>query len=66
MSSRALNKLSASKLDAMYKLAEGGGLGQLRVQFKAQEDDRQHLIRYYLGCAWWWQGHHDWAELNQL
>lgn len=34
----------AVKLDAMYKLAEDEA-AQLRVQFKAQEDDRQHLIR---------------------
>eukprot|EP00775_Hariotina_reticulata_P009232 gene9232-9397_t len=37
----------ASKLDAMYKLAEEEAV-QLRVQFKAQEDDRQHLIRQLL------------------
>lgn len=36
----------AQKLDAMYKLAEQEA-GRLRVQFKAQEDDRQHLIRYH-------------------
>jgi hypothetical protein len=35
----------AVKLDAMYRLAEDEA-AQLRVQFKAQEDDRQHLIRY--------------------
>jgi len=34
----------AVKLDAMYKLAEDEA-ARLRVQFKAQEDDRQHLIR---------------------
>jgi hypothetical protein len=34
----------ASKLDAMYKLAEEEA-AQYRVQFKAQEDDRQHLVR---------------------
>lgn len=33
------------KLDAMYRLAEDEA-AQLRVQFKAQEDDRQHLIRW--------------------
>jgi hypothetical protein len=34
----------ASKLDAMYKLAEEEA-AQYRVQFRAQEDDRQHLVR---------------------
>lgn len=34
----------AAKLDAMYKLAEEEA-AQMRVQFKAQEDDRTHLIR---------------------
>jgi hypothetical protein len=34
----------AVKLDAMYRLAEDEA-ARLRVQFKAQEDDRQHLIR---------------------
>ncbi|WIA28885.1 hypothetical protein OEZ86_011409 [Tetradesmus obliquus] len=34
----------AAKLDAMYKLAEEEA-AQCRVQFKAQEDDRQHLVR---------------------
>lgn len=35
----------AVKLDAMYRLAEDEA-ARLRVQFKAQEDDRQHVIRY--------------------
>jgi hypothetical protein len=34
----------ATKLDAMYKLAEQEA-ATLRVQFRAQEDDRHHLIR---------------------
>jgi hypothetical protein len=34
----------AVKLDAMFRLAEDEA-AQLRVQFKAQEDDRQHLVR---------------------
>eukprot|EP00879_Flechtneria_rotunda_P019947 GHRR01020966.1.p1 GENE.GHRR01020966.1~~GHRR01020966.1.p1 ORF type:complete len:404 (+),score=209.72 GHRR01020966.1:123-1334(+) len=38
----------ATKLDAMYKIAEQEA-AQLRVQFKAQEDDRQHLIKQMLG-----------------
>ena len=35
----------ATKLDAMYKLAETEA-ATLRVQFKAQEDDRHHLIKW--------------------
>jgi hypothetical protein len=34
--------------DAMYKLAEEEA-AQYRVQFKAQEDDRQHLVRCVKG-----------------
>jgi hypothetical protein len=34
----------AVKLDAMARLAEDEA-ATLRVQFRAQEDDRQHLIR---------------------
>lgn len=39
----------AAKLDAMYKLAEEEA-AQCRVQFKAQEDDRQHLVRWAARC----------------
>ena len=35
----------AEKLDAMYQLA-GAEAARLRVQYGAQEDDRQHLIRW--------------------
>jgi hypothetical protein len=41
----------ASKLDAMYKLAEGEA-AQYRVQFKVQEDDRQHLVRWATAAVW--------------